>query len=446
MTTSIAAELFKHSFTANNNLFKVQFEVHTERESNDSLSNSLTFRVQNFPSINLTPSYIDLPYRNLSLSQPAPTVNDPKRISGLKIIVEDDFKHYTYLKSFLLHDDQHFFKLISEDNIPESIEPYVFNMKLTAYTMETDHTKNEILIPVYEWSLKNCILVKISPLSFNYASIEPPTVSCDIIYSYIEEKLCDSHEFNVNKTKVNVEDLLISEKTLTNKPIKVSLEERLAPTKLKRGALAAASLISHQDSILKNEIDSKKKDSTLGGLISHQEELQQQLIDLQNQINENNYQIQDNREESENIDDLISQNNNQRDQENENIRNQYQNNINNIIDDGTQSIEDYLEHASNLENASEDYFTEETPPADYFIDKANATSDQMFKDIYNQEVDRDRAIAENNRIFNDINRGYRDQQKDLYNEAKNLSKQNTQYKQDIADIKYQLSISNQLGW
>lgn len=190
-------DLFENSFTSSNNLFEVRIiPLNSSEESEDS-SDNLSFRIQNFPSLSITPKFQDISFRDFSIQKPDPIINDPKRINGVRVRLDDNFQLYNSLKDYLVHSSQGLTRSLYNTQLLEdykiaSGDVKLFNMELHAlspvYTSIDDNQSMDVSYSSsYVWEFFNCHLVKISPITFQYGSVEPVEISLDIIYTYSRE-------------------------------------------------------------------------------------------------------------------------------------------------------------------------------------------------------------------------------------------------------------------
>ena len=175
---SVLSSLISTGSDATLNLFTVEIPIFDTMKG-------VFFRIQNFRSPKRNSSTVNYNYRNLQVTQVAPST-DISRTVDFNIRLDSNYELLYLLRKYQCTDNLGNFTKTGK---------CIDVVTVTAYSSQL--TSNGNYTPVYQWKLKDCYIVSISEISYGYDSSNTTNVTVTMVYGdFIEGEPKDVGEYS----------------------------------------------------------------------------------------------------------------------------------------------------------------------------------------------------------------------------------------------------------
>ena len=189
---SVLSSLISTGSDATLNLFTVEIPIFDTMEG-------VFFRIQNFRSPKRNSSTVNYNYRNLQVTQVAPST-DISRTVDFNIRLDSNYELLYLLRKYQCTDNLGNFT---------KTDKCIQEVTVTAYSSQLNSNGN--YTPVYQWKLKNCYIVSISEISYGYDSSNTTNVTVNMVYGdftegepvNVEEQQGDNSSYYENQKAAN---------------------------------------------------------------------------------------------------------------------------------------------------------------------------------------------------------------------------------------------------
>lgn len=165
---SILSSLISTGSDATLNLFTVEIPIFDSMEG-------VFFRIQNFKSPKRNSSVLSYNYRNLQVSQVAPST-DISRTVEFNIRLDSNYELLYLLRDYQCTDNLGNFT---------TTDKCIQEVTVTTYSSQLNSQGN--YTPVYQWKLYNCYIVSISEISYGYDASNTTNVTVTMVFGDFTE-------------------------------------------------------------------------------------------------------------------------------------------------------------------------------------------------------------------------------------------------------------------